>query len=63
VFVADLTGELRAWPQDAWAKIGVDPEQVARAVIGCWRDGEVSRLQIDDLGFKEARSLTRPAMT
>jgi hypothetical protein len=63
VFVADLTGELRAWPQDTWAKIGVDPEQVAQAVIGCWLDGEVSGLQIDDLGFEEARSLTRPAMT
>jgi hypothetical protein len=63
VFVADLTGELRAWPQDTWAKLGVDPDQVARAVIGCWRDGEVSGLQVDDLGFEEARSLTRPAMT
>jgi hypothetical protein len=63
VFVADLTGELRAWPQDTWAKVGVDPDQVAQAVIGCWRDGEVTGLQVDDLGFEEARSLTRPAMT
>jgi hypothetical protein len=63
VFVADLTGELRAWPHDTWAKLGVDPDQVARAVIGCWRDGEVSGLQVDDLDFEEARSLTRPAMT
>ena len=36
VFVADLTGELRAWPQDTWAKIGIDPDQVAQAVVGCW---------------------------
>jgi hypothetical protein len=36
VFVADLTGELRAWPQDSWAKLGVDPEQVAQAVVGCY---------------------------
>ena len=63
VFVADLTGELRAWPHDTWAKLGVDPDQVALAVIGCWRDGEVSGPQVDDLDFEEARSLTRPAMT
>jgi hypothetical protein len=63
VFVADLACELRAWPQDTWVKVGVDPEQVARAVVGCWQDGEVGGLQIDDLGFEEARSLTRPAIT
>jgi hypothetical protein len=27
-------------------------------VIGCWQDGEVTGLQIDDLGLEEARSLT-----
>jgi hypothetical protein len=63
VFVADLTGELRAWPQESWTKLGVDPEQVTHAVVGCWRDGEVAGLQADDLTFEEARSLTRPAMT
>jgi hypothetical protein len=63
VFVADLTGELRAWPQDTWAKLGVDPDQVAQAVIRCWQGGEVTGLQLDDLSFEEARSLTRPAMT
>ena len=63
VFVADLTGELRAWPHDTWAKLGVDPDQVAQAVIGCWQAGEVTGLQVDDLSFEEARSLTRPAMT
>ena len=63
VFVADLTGELRAWPQDTWVKLGVDPGQVAQAVVGCWQDREVTGLQVDDLGFEEARSLTRPAMT
>jgi hypothetical protein len=63
VFVADLTVELRAWPADTWAKVGVDPDQVAQAVIGCWRDGEVTGLQVDDLSFEETRSLTRPAMT
>jgi hypothetical protein len=63
VFVADLTGELRAWPHDTWAKLGVDTDQVAQAVVGCWQDGEVTGLQVDDVGFEEARSLTRPAMT
>ena len=63
VFVADLTGELRVWPQDSWAKVGVDPDQVAQAVIGCWQDGEATGLQVDDLSLEEARSLTRPAMT
>jgi hypothetical protein len=63
VFVADLAGELRAWPNDTWVKLGVDSDQVAQAVIGCWQDGEVTGLQIDDLGFEEARSLTRPAMS
>jgi len=63
VFMADLTGELRAWPLDTWAKVGVDPDQVSQAVIGCWHEGEVAGLQVDDLGLEEARSLTRPAMT
>ena len=63
VFVADLTGELRVWPQDTWTAVGVDPDQVAQAVIGCWQDGEVTGLQVDDLDFEEARSLIRPAMT
>jgi hypothetical protein len=60
VFVADLAGELRAWPQDTWAKLGVDPDQVAHAVVSCWQAGEVTGLQVDDLSFEEARSLTRP---
>jgi hypothetical protein len=63
VFVADLTVELRGWPQDTWTAVGVDPDQVVQAVIGCWRAGEVTGLQVDDLSFEEARSLTRPAMT
>jgi hypothetical protein len=63
VFVADLTVELRAWPNDTWTAVGVDPDQVTQAVVGCWQDGEVTGLQIDDLGLEEARSLSRPAMT
>ncbi len=63
VFLADLTVELRAWPYGTWAKLGVDPDQVAHAVVGCWQKGEVTGLQLDDLSFEEAHSLTRPAMT
>jgi hypothetical protein len=63
VFVADLTVELRAWPQHTWAQLAVDPDQVAEAVVGCWRDGDVNGMQVDDLGFEEASSLARPAMT
>jgi hypothetical protein len=55
VFVADLTGELRAWPHDTWAKLGVDPDQVTQAVVGCWQDGEVTGLQVDGLGFRRNR--------
>jgi hypothetical protein len=36
---------LRAWPQDTWAKVGVDPDQVAQAVISRCHDGEVRGLQ------------------
>jgi hypothetical protein len=63
VFVADLTGELRVWPQDTWTKVGVDSDQVAQAVIGYWQAGKVTGRQVDDLGFEEAHSLTRPAMS
>ena len=63
VFVADLTVELRAWPNDTWTAVGVDPDQVTQAVVGCWQDGEVTGLQVDDLSFEEARSLAGPAMT
>jgi hypothetical protein len=30
VFVADLTVELRAWPTDTWAAVGVDPTRSPR---------------------------------
>jgi hypothetical protein len=63
VFMADLTLELRAWPHGTWTAVGVDPDQVTLAVVGCWQAGEVTGLQVGDLSFEEARSLTRPAMT
>ena len=54
MFVADLTCELRAWPTDTWTKLGIDPDQVAQAVIGCWQTGKVTGLQVDDLSVEEA---------
>jgi hypothetical protein len=63
VFMGDLAVELRAWPRDTWAQLGVNPDVVAQAVVGCWRDGDISGMQVDDLTFEEAHSLTRPAMT
>jgi hypothetical protein len=45
VFLADLTVELRAWPADTWAKVGVDPQAATRMVIAaggaatCWACG------------------------
>jgi hypothetical protein len=33
VFVADLTLELRAWPHDTWAKLGIQPDQVTDVIL------------------------------
>jgi hypothetical protein len=63
VFVADLTVELRAWPADTWAKVGVDPQAAAGAVIAAWRAGHVNGLQLDGLTGEEVLALERPAMT
>jgi hypothetical protein len=60
--VGDLTGELRAWlPTPGLARRR--PGQVAQAIVGCWPDGEVTRLQVDDLRVGQASSLIRLAMT
>jgi hypothetical protein len=63
VFPADLTDELRAWPTDTWAALGVDLENVAAAVIGCWRRGDHRGLQLALDPGEDARALVRPAMT
>jgi hypothetical protein len=63
VFPADLAGELRAWPHDTWAAVGVDPAAVTHAVIACWRQGDVQGLAFEGVTFEEARALERPAMT
>jgi hypothetical protein len=36
VFLANLTVELRAWPADTWAKVGIDPQATTRAVVAGW---------------------------
>jgi hypothetical protein len=63
VFLADLTLELRAWPTDAWVKVGVDPRAAADAVIAAWRGGHIKGLRLDGLTAEEALALERPAMT
>jgi hypothetical protein len=63
VFLPDVTVELRAWPSDAWAKVGVDPQAAAGAVISGWRRGDLLGLRLGGLTAAEALALERPAMT
>jgi hypothetical protein len=63
VFLADLTLELRAWPTDTWAKVGVDPQGATRAIIAAWHGGHLNGLRLDGLTAEEALALERPAMT
>jgi hypothetical protein len=63
VFPADLIEELRAWPQERWAALGVDLEAVAAAVNGCWQRGDVRGLHLPLEPGEDPRALTRPAMT
>ena len=63
MFLADLTVELRAWPTDTWAKVGIDPHAVARAVVAGWQRGDRPGLQLDALTAEEAPALERPAMS
>jgi hypothetical protein len=63
VFAVDLTVELRAWPTDTWAKLGIDPQAAAGAVIAAWRRGDVNGLRLGGLTGEEALALERPAMT
>jgi hypothetical protein len=63
VFLPDLTVELRAWPTDTWAKLGVDPQTAADAIIAAWRGGHLKGLQLGGLTAEEGLALERPAMT
>jgi hypothetical protein len=63
VFLADLTVELRAWPLDTWARVGIDPQAAAGAVAAGWRRGDLLGLRLGGLTAEEALALERPAMT
>jgi hypothetical protein len=63
VFVVDLTVELRAWPADTWGKVGIDPQAAARAVVACWKRGDLLGRPLDGLTGEEVLALERPAMT
>jgi hypothetical protein len=62
VFLADLTVELRAWPQQTWTTVGISPEAVLLAVVDCWRGGHLKGLELGGVSVEEARALGRPAM-
>ncbi len=62
VFLADLTVELRAWPQQTWTAVGVSPEAALLAVVDRWRAGHVKGLEVGGVSAEEARALARPAM-
>jgi len=62
VFLADLTVELRAWPQQTWTTVGVSPEAALLAVVDCWRAGHVKGLELGGVRAEEARALGRPQM-
>jgi hypothetical protein len=63
VFLPDLAVELRAWPADTWAKVGVDPQAAAGAVVAGWQRGDLPGLRLGALTAEEALALERPAMT
>src|SRR6266516_317689 len=63
VFLADLTTELRAWPQQRWTDLGVSPEVALLAVVEGWRARQVKGLEVGGVSVEEARALGRPAMT
>src|SRR5215211_5584885 len=63
VFVADLTVELRAWPTDTWAKLEIDPQAAAGAVVAGWQRGDLLGLRLGGLTAEEALAMERPAMT
>jgi hypothetical protein len=63
VFLADLTVELRAWPTDTWAKVGIDPQAAAGAVVAGWQRGDLLGVRLGGLTAEEALAMERPAMT
>ncbi len=62
VFLADLTVELRAWPQQTWTAVGVSPEAALLVVVDRWRAGHLKGLELGGVSVEEARALGRPPM-
>ena len=62
VFLADLTVELRAWPQQTWTALEVSPEAALFAVVDLWRAGHLKGLELGGVDVEEARALGRPPM-
>jgi hypothetical protein len=62
VFLADLTVELRAWPQQTWTAVGISPEAALLAVVDRWRAGHLKGLELGGVNVEEARALGRPPM-
>jgi len=62
VFLADLTVELRAWPQQSWSAVGISPEAALLPVVDCWRAGHVKGLELGGVSVEEARALGRAPM-
>jgi hypothetical protein len=62
VFLADLTVELRAWPQETWTALGISPEVALLSVVDLWRAGHLKGLELGGVNVEEARALGRPPM-
>jgi len=62
VFLADLTVELRAWPQQTWTAVGISPEAALLALVDRWWTGHIKGLELGGVSAEEARALARPAM-
>jgi hypothetical protein len=63
VFLADLTGELRAWPPATVAPLTTKLAAVAAAVVWCWQRADLLGLDLPLEPGEDARALSRPAMT
>jgi hypothetical protein len=62
VFLVDLVVELRTWKDTDWARLGVDVDGVAEAVIQLARRGQVRARWCHDLSAEEVKALGRAAM-
>jgi hypothetical protein len=63
VFLADLTTELRAWPQQTWTAVGISPEAALLAMVDRWHADHLKGLELGGVSAEEARALARPAMS